>query len=573
MKKARLKTALALMLCLVALIGMLGMIRATSWVLAFFQQGVNPGTALNLEPNVALDLGVDLTWLADGPDVGRTPDPIARDLLAQAYERAWLEWNLAHARNDPAGLSTAFSGPTLARMRDLIAENAAQHVRIAQTDTSHRLRLVFYSSDGMLAALRDEQSTEARFVYDESGALLHAEQTESAYSVVLVQEDGRWLVRHLTRTALDVTQLNTPSATRLPKPGFVDSAGVGLLLDGAPYLIHGMNYYPQATPWERFWQLYQPDVIDQDFLRMRSLQLNTVRIFVPYEQFGGMQVRPDMLDRLQDLLDRAERNNLKVIVTLFDFRSDYNPLLWPQSDRHLTTILGRFRDSPAILAWDLKNEPDLDYRSQRREVVDLWLSHTLRKARAAAPHHLITIGWSSAQAAAAFEGPLDLVSFHDYLPPETLANRYAALRTAHPTVPIVLGEYGLPTWNSPLFANGHTEDEQAQYYADVLKEIRDSDAVGAVAWTMYDFDQIPATVAGRWPWQTGPQSRLGILRANGSPKPAAMLLAPDAELAVSRVPGYARFLKPFWLFWIVVGCGIVVIGWRWQQRRRQRVGA
>lgn len=206
--------------------------------------------------------------------------------------------------------------------------------------------------------------------------------------------------------------------------------------------------------------------------------------------------------------------------------------------------------------------------------IDLWLAHSLRLARRYDPQHLITIGWSSAEAATQFGQALDLISFHDYLPPAGLTIRYAGLRSAIPGRPIILGEYGLPTWNSPFFPHGHSEAEQAQYYAEVLQAMRTTDTAGSLAWTLYDFTRVPSSVAGLWPWQTGPQRQLGLLHANGTPKPAAALLRPGAALTQASLPPWARFLKPFWLSLMSVLLIGTAVAWRtvpsWRRRRAER---
>ncbi|MDZ4722005.1 MAG: cellulase family glycosylhydrolase [Roseiflexaceae bacterium] len=571
MSKTRLKLIIWLFLGFCCAVIGLATVSVSSRLLAFFQRGADPATALNIVPNVVPDIGVKLTLLPEQGDVGRMIDNYTREQLAQAYMRAWLEWNLAYARGDARGLPTAFTGPALLAARATIESAVDQGLMVTQVDLAHRLQMTFYSIDGSVATLTDLGSNEVRLIRDRTGALIYTGETQATYAAVLVFEDGRWRVRQLTRTTLEALD-GTNKVLGQPQPAaaMVSVRGTDLVLDGKPYAIAGINYYPQATPWELFWPNYTPALIERDLVRMRSLGLNTVRIFIPYEQFGGRDVRPDLLDRLGDFLDRAHANQLKVIVTLFDFRGDYNPLLWPQSDRHLETILTRFMDHPAILAWDLKNEPDLDYKRVGRETVDLWLAHSLRLARTYDPHHLITIGWSSAEVATTFGQALDLISFHDYLPPQGLLARYAQLRTALPGRPIILGEYGLPTWNSPFFPNGHTEAEQANYYADVLSALHTTDAAGSLAWTLYDYGRVPASVAGSWPWQTGPQQQLGLLHANGTPKPAAALLRPGADLAVAPLPWWARFLKPFWLF---LGF-LVLLGGRvaWRLVRRRRMG-
>ena len=60
---------------------------------------------------------------------------------------------------------------------------------------------------------------------------------------------------------------------------------------------------------------------------------------------------------------------------LFRWVFCYSLLHWPDADRYLETLLTYFKNNPTILAWDLKNEPDLDYRTAGKEVVNSWLAY------------------------------------------------------------------------------------------------------------------------------------------------------------------------------------------------------
>jgi len=201
-------------------------------------------------------------------------------------------------------------------------------------------------------------------------------------------DSDHWRVRHWLRRPSPAGS-QPPRAP--PRPGFVGRAeDAALVLDGRPYQMAGINYYPQATPGTLLAD-YDGGLIDRDLDRIRSLGLNTIRIFVPFEQFGGPQPDPAMVERLGDLLDRAGAHDQRVIVTLFDFWTGYDLLRWPDGDRQLEVLLDRYQSHPAILAWDLKNEPDLDYKSAGRDTVDGWLAHVARLARQHDPNHLLTI--------------------------------------------------------------------------------------------------------------------------------------------------------------------------------------
>ena len=571
MQKTHLKLIIWALLLALTLAGAWVVVSGSANLLASFERGAEPASALNIVPNVPPDLHVALSWAADDADSGRQIDPLTRSQIESVYIRAWLQINLSYQKGEPHGLTTYFTGPSLAEVSAAVRRTHSDGFSIEQADTAHHLQLHLSSAEGSIVAFTDHDATVVHVIRDAKGTIISVEETRADYDVVMLLENGLWHVRHWVRRAATEAD-NRPIAPACPGCARVD--GTGLRVDGTPFAVAGINYYPQATPWDTFWPQYDPAVIDRDLSRIKGLGLNTIRIFVPYEQFGGPHVDPIMRDRLSDLLDRAEAQNLKLIVTLFDFRGDYSLLHWADADRQLETLLTYFAGHPAILAWDLKNEPDLDDARVGGQIVDAWLRHIALLARSYDPNHVLTIGWSNPTAAVRLVGQVDMVQFHYYAPVAELATGYVALRQAAPDKPLLLGEFGLPTWNT-VFPNGHTEAEQATYYAALLSRLQHLDpSTGHLAWTLYDFARVPATVAGRWPWQTGPQAYLGIIRTDGSEKPAAALLAPGANLTIAPLPIWARLLKPFWL--LMLGATLVEIvglAWAFDREIRKRRGA
>lgn len=575
MSKTRLKIVLWLILGVTAVALVLGTITSAARLIAYFQAGADPASALHIVPNVPPDLQVALAWLPDDADTGRQMEPLTRAQIESAYLRAWFQWNISYLRGEPYGLETYFVGPALAAADEAVLAARQQGFSLAQTDLSHQLQLHFYAADGSIVSLTAHDVLVAQIIRDAAGAPIFSGVTQADYAVVMMLEDGNWRVRHWVRRRAVPLAAGTQAAD-VPAD-FARVVGKQLVVGERPFPLRGVNYYPQASPWLAFWPAYNPAIIEQDLGRIEALGLNTVRIFVPYPLPAAAPLadgQPADVDsealfrqNLADFLDRAESHHLKVIVTLFDFRTDYQILLWPNADRALEAVVPYFAHHPAILAWDLKNEPDLDQPGNTPEMVNAWLAHIAWQVRRLDANHLITIGWSQSEAAAQLAEAVDFVSFHAYGPPADLPEKYAQLRTAVPHKPIVLTEFGLSTWNSAWFPGGHTEQEQAVYFAAMRQALAETDAAGYVAWTLYDFAGVPSNVAGRAPWRTGPQKYLGILNADGTSKPAARLVGETSDWGVKRPFFLARFLQPFWrTIWVVLG--VCFLGGVWLRRRK-----
>lgn len=588
MSKTRLKILLWLLLLVIFAAAGLFLLNRTAELLASFQEGADPASALNIVPNRPPDLQVRLDWLPNDADTGREMEPATRELIESAYLRAWLQWNISYLRGEPYGLETYFVGPALEAVTESIEHTHQQGWSLAQTDLEHQLQLHFYAADGSIVSFTAHDVLVAQIMRDgATAAPVHTGVTRADYDVVMMLEDGTWRVRHWVRRQPAVVA-EPPQST---PNGFVTSNGRDLLLNGEPFYMRGINYYPQETPWVDFWPHYDEAIIEADFELIQSLGLNTVRIFIPYapeplevevqddiDSAAVETAAPELIDpyehiraNLTHLLDTAAEQELKVIVTLFDFRTDYQILLWPNADRDLEAFVPYFADHPAILAWDLKNEPDLDQPGNTPEMVNAWLTHINEQVHRYDPHHLTTIGWAKIENAAQLADVVDFVSFHYYEAAADLPTAYNTLRTAVPDKPIALTEFGLSTWNSFFFPGGRTEAEQAAHYAAILQTLENSDAAGFVAWTLYDFQNIPSLVVGSLPWRVAPQKQFGLINSAGEPKTAAFLLAADSRLEDVPPPStIGRFLKPFWLtFMVAAVSGLAVCWrlWRWYKNR------
>ena len=524
-----------------------------SRLLAYFQQGADPASALNIVPNKPLDWPVEVTWRADRIDSQRQIEPLARSQIEAAYIRAWLQWTFSYQKEAPFGLSTFFTGPALAEIGEAVTNAAMQDLVVEHIAIRHDLEITFYSADGSLIAFTDHAATIAQTIHDKDGNPVYRGEDAAVYDVVMYLEEGRWKVRHLLRRAAAPAVQGT-------------SARIGISE------IVGVNYYPQATPWDLFWTEYDPVVTAADLDRMADLGFNTLRTFIPYEQFGENELDEALLANVDDFMAQAAAADMGVILTLFDFRADYGLLSWPHADRHAEAIVRHFAGHPALLAWDIKNEPNLDYVHAGQAAVDAWLAHTVALVKRFDALTPVTIGWSSAETAHTLASDLDFVSFHYYGLADQYGDRYQNLRDLVGNAPIVVTEFGLPTWNSPFFPNGHTEAEQAAYYADMLTEMQATDGAGYMAWTLYDFTHVPAGVAGRMPWQRGPQRKMGLINVDGEAKLAAELFSAETDLSsVPPIPAYARWLKPFWLttaFTLIVTISMLVF---WYQKKRKTI--
>ena len=125
--------------------------------------------------------------------------------------------------------------------------------------------------------------------------------------------------------------------------------------------------------------------------------------------------------------------------------------------------------------------------------------------------------------AALLSEQMDFVSFHYYKDIDDFEKGYADLKKQI-NKPLVLQEFGLPSnrglWN-PL---GASEKGQAVYY-EQFQEVLKSNQIHYLSWTLYDFENIPNSVAGSLPWRKQKQKHFGFIDKNGYQKPAFEFIA------------------------------------------------
>lgn len=299
--------------------------------------------------------------------------------------------------------------------------------------------------------------------------------------------------------------------------------GRDFYVNGRIFLPKGVNYYPQKTPWKMFWPSYDRNIVRKDLQLIKNLGFNIVRIFIGDSDLTGGKSTMHNIGQLRNFLDLAQERGLKVIVTLFDFMGDYSIQRKPSTERQLRLLLTSFCNHRAIFAWDIKNEPDLDFHEDPARVVQ-WLDRVLGQARRYDSCHLFTIGWAHPEQASLLADKVDFVSFHSYRRPDSLSADLTRLLLLSAGKPVVLEEFGAPTYAGLPDSMAVREEQQAQYFSAVRKVLFQHGNIPWLVWTLYDFQEEMVPAAGGSAIQRGEQSRFGILRPDGSFKQGTAVL-------------------------------------------------
>jgi hypothetical protein len=301
-----------------------------------------------------------------------------------------------------------------------------------------------------------------------------------------------------------------------------------LMVGEKQFFVRGVNYYPSRYPWRRF--LTQTDLatINEEFALLQSVEFNTLRIFLWNEALfrcpgSGAVPVADAFLRLDGIVQKAAEYGFRLIVTLNDLPdlTDYplydNP---PHILAQTNFIVQRYRDEAAILAWDLRNEGDIDYRTRReftRDTVLDWLDQTSALVRSLDANHLITAGWL--QDSEATIPYVDFVSFHHWTGAPEALDRIVTLQSATDK-PVLLQEFGYSTQRIDL-------ETQASTIGEVIDVVEGLDAAGWLIWTAFDFPTDATCMPPNCPSEDNAEHHFGLWYTDFTPKPVVNVLIPE----------------------------------------------
>ncbi len=470
-------------------------------VFEYLNTGADRSSMLHLELEKAANYVPAISW-SETKNEGRQIDEQSLKAIEKDYLKAWYVKHLAYKNNNTLGIDDYYTESARKNIYNFIKINNRKSVSIEATTIRHHPTLEFFSEDGQLAMLTDRNVTEYKKIYKNNDLITEIQEI-STYKVVLLLEDGFWRIRHLVRSETNVEDtLQNNNENRLND-----------------YQIKGINYYPQSTPWDTFGDTFNSTTISKDFEIIKNAGLNTIRIFVQYNDFGKAQVKPEKLEKLKKLLDIATDKDLKVMITLFDFYGDYSVLDWTMNLKHIEKIVSSFKNHQAILAWDVKNEPDLDFKSRGKKNVMAWLNTMIDGIKRIDKMHAVTIGWAKHNSAYLLKEKVDFVSFHYYEDIDDFKTTYLKMKNDISDKPIVLGEFGNSSYGGFWKPFGGSKNRQLKFHKKMQGILKEHN-IHFMSWTLYDFKNVPTSVVGNLPWRRSFQKRYGFIDTKGNRKPS-----------------------------------------------------
>jgi hypothetical protein len=189
--------------------------------------------------------------------------------------------------------------------------------------------------------------------------------------------------------------------------------------------VRGFNYQSAPTTGHvEHWLQYSAAETERDFDFARRLQLNQVRVFVPYAAWA--QDKEALRKNLLHLVRAANQRGMGVMPTIqYAPGVSQNRDRWPESKEFVADLIATIGKEPGLAFWDVYNEPDCcalppTPANRTRMEHAVYMAKMFHELDPATP---VTIGAAYSDNMIEMGEAQDVLSFHNYL-----ATR-AAIRT------------------------------------------------------------------------------------------------------------------------------------------------
>lgn len=319
------------------------------------------------------------------------------------------------------------------------------HERFGDCDTN--IDLLLYNTYSALGQLMEAGGdSQAAITFYENALFYYPEGFQAQNRLNEIQEFE--VTEAVTVCGADISGEDLPDY-QTTDSDFAELSEAGFQINGADYPIYGVNYYPKETPFGLFLTESKLEDIEAEFELIQGAGLNTLRLFLrPQDLFLCDAVAPHVenFERLDSIIQLANDYNFHLIMVL---NQDVIPsVLYFEEfvSAQMQFIVERYQDEGAILAWDVRDKGDVDYREGliRQDYALRWLADTLVMVRQIDNQHPVTAGyWQDSLVTAPL---VDFVSFQFYGEYADLRQEIANLK-ASANRPILLTGIGYSTFS------------------------------------------------------------------------------------------------------------------------------
>jgi len=215
-----------------------------------------------------------------------------------------------------------------------------------------------------------------------------------------------------------------------------------------PSLIRGFNYTPAnvASPRHHIdcWVHYDSATIKFDLNLAKSLNLNQVRIFVPYEVYT--EDKEALPAKLRHFMRECRKRGIGVMPVVGSGPWLKDTSLRAQGREWVKFLVNSISNEPGLAFWDVMNEPDWPQTPKERVLLKFenckFMAKTFHELD---PNTPVTIGMAFVDGMIELADYVDVLQFHDYMQTrEQIRNNITRAKefAAKVNKPLINGEIG-----------------------------------------------------------------------------------------------------------------------------------
>jgi hypothetical protein len=186
-----------------------------------------------------------------------------------------------------------------------------------------------------------------------------------------------------------------------------------------PSLIRGFNYTPANAISPRhhigWWINYDSSTVAFDLNLAKSLNLNQVRVFVPYALYA--EDKENLPAQLRHFVRACYKRGIGVMPVVGSGPWIQDTTLRPQGREWVQFLIDAISNEPGLKTWDVMNEPDWPPTPKELVLRKTENAKFMAKTFHELDHNTpVTIGWAFVDGMIECANDVDVLQFHDYSP-------------------------------------------------------------------------------------------------------------------------------------------------------------
>jgi hypothetical protein len=182
--------------------------------------------------------------------------------------------------------------------------------------------------------------------------------------------------------------------------------------------VRGFNYQAaESIGHAEHWLHYDPAITERDLDYAKRLQLNQVRVFIPYSAWE--KDKESLRKNLLHFVRAAHERGIGVMPTMqYKFGEWKDKAAWPNSRAFVADLVATIGKEPGLEIWDVENEPECCFLpptpdNRMRMEHAMYMAKVFHELDPVTP---VTIGATHAENMIEMGDVVDVLSFHNYSP-------------------------------------------------------------------------------------------------------------------------------------------------------------